>query len=97
MDLNSLKLTAAAAAAAESLQSCLTLCDPIDGSPLGSPVPGFSRQEHWSGYNIIYVYKIFIYSYTFFSYTLILISTTPLLLGKYNYYLSFMGGIGISQ
>ena len=28
-----------AAAAAKSLQSCLTLCDPIDGSPLGSPVP----------------------------------------------------------
>ena len=28
------------AAAAESLQSCLTLCDPIDGSPPGSPVPG---------------------------------------------------------
>ena len=29
-----------AAAAAKSLQSCLTLCDPIDGSPPGSPVPG---------------------------------------------------------
>ena len=28
------------AAAAKSLQSCLTLCDPIDGSPSGSPVPG---------------------------------------------------------
>ena len=40
-----------AAAAAKSLQSCPTLCDPIDGSPPGSPVPGmgFSRQEHWSG------------------------------------------------
>ena len=37
-----------AAAAAESLQSCLTLCDPIDSSPPGSPVPG-GRQEHWSG------------------------------------------------
>ena len=31
---------AAAAAAAKSLQSCRTLCDPIDGSPPGSPVPG---------------------------------------------------------
>ena len=31
---------AAAAAAAKSLQSCLTLCDPIDGSPPGSPNPG---------------------------------------------------------
>ena len=28
------------AAAAELLQSCPTLCDPIDGSPPGSPVPG---------------------------------------------------------
>ena len=33
----------------KSLQSCLTLCDPIDGSPPGSPVLGFSRQEYWSG------------------------------------------------
>ena len=31
---------AAAAAAAKSLQSCLTLCDTIDSSPPGSPVPG---------------------------------------------------------
>ena len=38
-----------AAAAAMSLQSCLTLCDSIDGSPPGSPSLGFSRQEHWSG------------------------------------------------
>ena len=30
---------AAAAAAAKSLQSCPTLCDPIDGSPPGSPHP----------------------------------------------------------
>ena len=29
-----------AAAAAKSLQSCLTLSDPIDGSPPGSPIPG---------------------------------------------------------
>ena len=33
-------LVAAAAAAAKSLQSCPTLCDPIDSSPPGSPVPG---------------------------------------------------------
>ena len=32
--------SAAAAAAAETLQSCPTLCDLIDGSPPGSPVPG---------------------------------------------------------
>ena len=37
------------AAAAKSLQSCPTLCDPIDGSPPGFPSLGFSRQEHWSG------------------------------------------------
>ena len=33
-------VTTAAAAAAKSLQSCLTLCDPIDGSPPGSSIPG---------------------------------------------------------
>ena len=32
--------TIVAAAGAKSLQSCPTLCDPIDGSPSGSPVPG---------------------------------------------------------
>ena len=41
--------TAAAAAAAKSLHSCLTLCDPIDGSPPGSPVPGIlqARTLEW--------------------------------------------------
>ena len=34
------ELQVAAAAAAKSLQSCPTLCDPIGGSPPGSPVPG---------------------------------------------------------
>ena len=33
------KLTHAAAAAAKSLQSCLTLCDPVDGSPPGFSIP----------------------------------------------------------
>ena len=33
-------LAAAAAAAAKLLQSCPTLCNPIDGSPPGSPIPG---------------------------------------------------------
>ena len=38
-----------AAAAAKSLQSCPTLCDPIDGSPRGSPVPGIlqARTLEW--------------------------------------------------
>ena len=40
---------AAAAAAAKSIQSCLILCDPIDGSPPGSPVPGIlqARVLEW--------------------------------------------------
>ena len=40
---------AAAAAAAKSLQSCPTLCDPIDGSPPGSTVPGIlqARTLEW--------------------------------------------------
>ena len=40
---------ALSAAAAKSLQSCLTLCDPIDGSPPGSPVPGIlqARTLEW--------------------------------------------------
>ena len=38
-----------AAAAAKSLQSCLTLCDPIDSSPPGSSVPGIlqARTLEW--------------------------------------------------
>ena len=39
----------AATAAAKSLQSCPTLCNPIDGSPPGSPVPGIlhARTLEW--------------------------------------------------
>ena len=42
-------LYCAAAAAAESCQACPTLCDPIDGSPPGSPVPGIlqARTLEW--------------------------------------------------
>ena len=38
-----------AVAAAKSLQSCLTLCDPIDGSPPGFPIPGIlqARTPEW--------------------------------------------------
>ena len=39
-------VSCSAAAAAKLPQSCLTLCDPIDGSV---PSMGFSRQEYWSG------------------------------------------------
>ena len=41
--------TGEAAAAAKSLQLCPTLCDPIDGSPQGAPVPGIlqARTLKW--------------------------------------------------
>ena len=41
--------TQTCAAAAKSLQSCPTLCDPIDGSPPGSPIPGIlqARTLEW--------------------------------------------------
>jgi len=44
-----LNSVAAAAAAAKSLQSCPTLCDPRDGSPPGSPVPGILQARTLSG------------------------------------------------
>ena len=42
-------LAAAATVAAKSLQSCLTLCDAIDSSPPGSPIPGIlqARTLEW--------------------------------------------------
>ena len=42
-------IAAAAAAAAKSLQSCPTLCDPMDGSPPRSPIPGILQARTWSG------------------------------------------------
>jgi len=47
--LKNLSLTETAAAAAKSLQTCPNLCDPIDGSPPGSPVPGIlqARTLEW--------------------------------------------------
>ena len=45
----SIVLDTCAAAAAKSLQSCPTLCDPRDGSPPSSPVPGIlqARTLEW--------------------------------------------------
>ena len=40
-----ISLPAATATAAKSLQSCPTLCDPIDGSPPGSAVPGILQEK----------------------------------------------------
>ena len=50
---------AAAAAAAKSLQSCPTLCDPIDGSPPGSLVPGIlqARRLEWVAISFSNVWK----------------------------------------
>jgi len=47
--LQLLEVTQKTAAAAKSLQSCPTLCDPIDGSPPGSAVPGIlqARTLEW--------------------------------------------------
>ena len=42
-----------AAAAAESLQSCPTLCDPIDSSPPGSPIPGLERSPVGGNGNLL--------------------------------------------
>ena len=54
----------AAAAAAKSLQSCPTLCDPIDGSPLGSSVPGIlqARTLEWVAisFSIHVILKMFL-------------------------------------
>ena len=48
-----------AAAAAKSLQLCLTLCDPIDGSPPGSPIPGIlqARTLEWVAISFSNVWK----------------------------------------
>ena len=50
---------AAAAAAAKSRQSCPTLCDPIDGSPPGSPIPGIlqARTLEWVATSLSSVWK----------------------------------------
>ena len=47
--LGELKYIFSATATAKSLQSCLTLCDPIDSSPPGSPIPGIlqARTLEW--------------------------------------------------
>ena len=53
------KFEAAAAAAAKSLQSCPTLCSPIDGSPPDSPVPGIfqARTLGWVAISLSNVWK----------------------------------------
>ena len=50
---------AAAAAAAKSLQLCPTLCNPIDGSPPGSPIPGIlqARTLEWVAISLSNAWK----------------------------------------
>ena len=57
-------LYAAAAAAAKSLQSCPTLCDPIDSSPPGSPVPGIlqARTLEWA----VISFSVYLYTHMYF-------------------------------
>ena len=59
MWLSSTSQHVAAAAAAKSLQSCPTLCDPIDGSPPGSPVPGIlqARTLEWAAISLSNAWK----------------------------------------
>ena len=73
---------AVSAAAAKSLQSCLTLCDPIDGSPPGSPVPGIlqARTLEWVvifNQHVIVYRSVFISS--FFKTTLIILDISAFL------------------
>ena len=48
-----------AAAAAKSLQSCPTLCDPVDGSPPGSPIPGIlqAKTMEWAAISFSNAWK----------------------------------------
>ena len=57
--LHPITLHNAAAAAAKSLQSCPTLCNPIDGSPPGSSVPGIlqARTLEWVAISFSNVWK----------------------------------------
>ena len=54
--LDILQYSVAAAAAAKLHQSCPTLCDPIDGSPTGSTVPGIlqTRTLEWVAISLIW-------------------------------------------
>ena len=59
MGLSGGSIAHTAAATAKSLQSCPTLCDPIDVSPPGSPVPGIlqARTLEWVAISFSRVWK----------------------------------------
>ena len=52
----------------KSLQSCQTLCDPMDYSPLGSSM-GFSRQKYRSGLPCLLQGVLYVHAYIFYIYT----------------------------
>ena len=57
----------APAAAAKSLQSCLTLCDPIDGSPPGSTIPGILqvRTLEWVAISFFFLSLFYFFLFIF--------------------------------
>ena len=58
--MNSLYKLGTAAAAAKLLQLCPTLCDPIDSSPPGSPIPGIlqARTLEWGCHFLLQCMKV---------------------------------------
>ena len=58
-------MIAAAAAAAKSLQSCPTLCDPIDGSPPGPAVLGIlqARTLEWVAISLVFLKHLICYTH----------------------------------
>ena len=70
------------AAAAKSLQLCPTLCDPIDGSPPGSPVPGIlqARTVEWVAVVSAHTHThTHTHTYIYVSY-LIYLNSTPVII-----------------
>ena len=54
-------LCLAAVAAAKSLQSCPTLCDPIESSPSGSTIPGILQARNWTELPFLLAFFFFFY------------------------------------
>ena len=82
-----------AAAAAKSLQSCLTLCDPIDGSPPGSPVPGILRARtlEW----VAISFSIWMLSNSFFIIYLLILFLVALGFCSFEQAFSSFGVLGL--
>ena len=81
----------AAAAAAKLLQSCPTLCDPIDGSPPGSPVPGIfqARVVEWGA--IAFSVSWFLPTHKFYMYLMCYLTNKEIGIGKSHGWRSLVG------